>query len=380
MPTMLLFDMDGVLLQPRGYHRALQKTVQLVGSTLGYQSLHLSQEQIYAFEAAGITSEWDSSAISLGLMLRRAWELEPDLSPPQHLQVRLLDRGTLSPPPWEDFLHQLTTDPVPKGTPRQRATRLLKEGLTVPQRNKIDTLMEQAHQTEGSITFRTFQELVLGSETFQEMYNQDPVLNCRSYLTRYDQPVLSSTQTKLLQAWMENEGQSGAIFTNRPSRPPGDLSGTPEAEIGASLVGLESLPLIGFGQMAWLSKTRGMPIDQCRKPGAPHTLAAMLSALGNSQHAALEAAASLMQGKGERQPWQAVAGMHIYTFEDTPAGLQSILSARDHLLELGIKIKVKAVGIAKDPQKQQAMADLGAHLYPDLPAALEDHLSLLSSL
>ena len=47
----LLFDLDGVLLEPRGYHRALRETVTLVGQWLGYRRVTLTPEDIELFES-----------------------------------------------------------------------------------------------------------------------------------------------------------------------------------------------------------------------------------------------------------------------------------------------------------------------------------------
>ena len=49
----LLFDMDGVLLEPGGYHKALTETVRLIGESLGYKNVELTPADIAAFEAAG---------------------------------------------------------------------------------------------------------------------------------------------------------------------------------------------------------------------------------------------------------------------------------------------------------------------------------------
>ena len=78
----LLFDMDDVLLMPGAYHRALQQTVRLVAAALGYGELNLSQGDIQAFEAAGVYSEWDTSAICAALMLENAWTFDPAIQLP----------------------------------------------------------------------------------------------------------------------------------------------------------------------------------------------------------------------------------------------------------------------------------------------------------
>ena len=67
--NLLLFDMDGVLLQPRGYHLALQRTVDIISRMMGFGEYLLSDEAIAQFEALGISSEWHSSALCTALWM-----------------------------------------------------------------------------------------------------------------------------------------------------------------------------------------------------------------------------------------------------------------------------------------------------------------------
>ena len=64
-----LFDMDGVLLRPLGYHRALKETVRLAGISIGLGEMLLTDEQIAVFESLGISSEWHSSALCMAMMV-----------------------------------------------------------------------------------------------------------------------------------------------------------------------------------------------------------------------------------------------------------------------------------------------------------------------
>ena len=64
----LIFDLDGVLLKPHGYHKALQETVNLAGKSIGFGEAHLTDKQIAQFEALGISSEWHSSALCMAVM------------------------------------------------------------------------------------------------------------------------------------------------------------------------------------------------------------------------------------------------------------------------------------------------------------------------
>ncbi|RMD92033.1 MAG: hypothetical protein D6814_17515, partial [Calditrichaeota bacterium] len=81
--NIFLFDMDGVLLTPVGYHKALKQTVERVGQMLGFAGVELTTEEIAAFEAAGVTSEWDTAAICSALLLGEAIRQQPNV--PWHL-------------------------------------------------------------------------------------------------------------------------------------------------------------------------------------------------------------------------------------------------------------------------------------------------------
>ena len=109
MDTYLLMDLDGVLLEPLGYHNALQETVRLVGNSLGFNAAHLSQEDILAFEAVGISSEWDSAAICLGLMLTENWEHDPTVGVPGNISPATPKRMKLPTPDWKTFLEELSS-------------------------------------------------------------------------------------------------------------------------------------------------------------------------------------------------------------------------------------------------------------------------------
>ena len=99
----LLLDMDGVLLAPWGYHKALQETVKLVAQTLGFGNKTLSDEDIAAFEAVGITNEWDSSAISIALMLMEVWRHDPDVAYPSTIDSASITNTAFKFPEFASF-------------------------------------------------------------------------------------------------------------------------------------------------------------------------------------------------------------------------------------------------------------------------------------
>ena len=367
LQNIFLFDMDGVLLEPRGYHKALKETVRLLGEALGYNGVTLSPDDIAAFEAAGITSEWDSSAICSVLLMLPLWERFPILELPADLESDRRPRHNLLPPSWDSFfdsLNQLRSESL---DPMLRVAKLLGSGNA--HKEKIEQILNHAHDIHESITHRIFQELVLGSDVFIQTYQLPAWFVTDSYLRRFDRPALSHAQRDALLAWLGRDGHRAAIVTNRPSLPPGGF-GTPEAEIGAEGVGLEQFPLVGYGDMLWLCALRDVDVLRLRKPSPAHVLAALLRGIGVQHEAALHHAADLALSGTAIPLWQEFDGAEVTIFEDTTAGLNSALAAKDVLEQAGVAIQLRLVGISEAPSKQAALEGVGAQVYPKLALAL----------
>lgn len=374
MKEILLLDMDGVLLEPHGYHRALQKTVRLVGESLGYRTLVLEQEFIFRFEAVGITSEWDSSAICLGLMLKALWLQGMKTEIPRQLGDRSEEGYEPPRPDWGAFFGALD-ETSPAQDPLEKALCVLQGNLPTHRQRELAQLLERAHEVHRSLTHRTFQELVLGSKIFAKTYGLSPHLDTAGYLSTHDHPTLSPSQTKALQKIL-TKNRKAVIFTNRPSLPPGREFGTPEAELGAQIVGLESLPLVGYGDMLWAAENHDLNVNQCRKPSPVHALAALLTADGMEKRSALGFSTRMIHQRQRDPVWGRLEGAHAYVFEDTPAGVKSLLNAQRVLDDAGVQLNVFPVGIAVDKVKGAALSHLGAAVYPDLPSALSELVEL----
>ncbi len=368
--TMLVFDMDGVLIEPRGYHRALQETVRLIGHSLGFENPLLDQETIHAFEAAGISSEWDSAAICLGVMMREIWQQDPRAAIPKKLNPFPPRAISLQVPDWEGFLSWLDSYPSDKDAPLRKAREFLHEDLTDSQRADLTGLMKGAYDVRGSLTKRIFQELVLGSGTFQDTYQLTPWINCGGYLQSFDRPLLTPQQVEQLKELL-GEKVRAAIVTNRPCQSLEEFVCSPEAEIGAHALDLAQLPLVGFGDMLWLSRKRDQDIHDFLKPSPVHVLAALLQARGIPRKQALDTAADFAHHGLSGREWQAYQGCKLYLFEDTTAGMGSALSAVQYLQEQGVEIELALVGISADGPKQSRLRTLGARVYRDLGEALQ---------
>ncbi len=74
--TLLLFDVDGVLVHPVGYRAALRALVDRFAAQTG---IGPDDNEIAFFEACGFINEWDSGAVCVSAILLAALDQRPDL-------------------------------------------------------------------------------------------------------------------------------------------------------------------------------------------------------------------------------------------------------------------------------------------------------------
>lgn len=362
----LLFDMDGVLLLSRGYHYALQETVRRYAAGLPNRLAvdELPASAIAAFETAGITSEWDEAAACAVLLDIQQAAAERGYAT---LPLALQDFAALA-----DALQQPARLTQP---PLQRIEQLIFDELLPADLLDADAIQAlrvklRSARMPGSSTYRLFQELVLGSADYSRSYGVPSELNIHSYLALYDVACLSDSETADLLSWLGKPGRAAAILTARPSQPPEGVFGTPEAELGARAIGLQSLPIAGWGGMCWLGQRFNRDPQDFLKPNAVHALTALRLALGEPLSDALSAAAELyLTGCCDRN-WSALHGAQVWVFEDTRSGMLSLLSAAQLLAQQGIELQTHLVGVAELALKAHALQSLGAQVFVDLKTAL----------
>jgi hypothetical protein len=354
--NILIFDMDGVLLKPQGYHRALRETVRLAGNSTGFGEVLLSDEYIARFEALGISSEWHSSALCMAVMeLQKQDGLNP--SQPAELKLEELFEGIAAQPLQEPALKRGLV-----------AVEQLALKYELPAEPAVE-LMANSESINLSPTMNWFQELILGSELFKTSYQKEPQFQQESYLMLYDQRLISEPTTEKLIRWAAEPGSGAAIMTNRPSSGPPGFIGEPDAEMGTALVGLANLPLIGFGEITWLAEATGRDVGELSKPGWAHALAAILTASGWS----LEESLAYVRGEINtlsRNELTHLQDSTITVFEDTPGGLVAVHEVGNLLNEKGLRVEVRKVGIAEEETKQAALSARGAEIFPDINQAL----------
>jgi len=353
----LLFDMDGVLLKANGYHRALQETVRLAGQLLDYQNILLSAGQIAKFEALGISSEWHSSALCMAVLA-----IQKEINPDE--MDWSLDLNDL----FDALSKQSIEEPA-----LERACKAVEElaknaGVSS---KRLVGLVKKSESILDSVTLNWFQELVLGSEIFSRTYQKAGQFETDSYLSLYDEKMISEDNASKILTFSESSLKGAAIMTNRPSNALSLDSWTPEAELGAALVGLEALPLVGYGEIVWMANEIGREAGELNKPAWQHAMAAILMATG------WPIKESLRQVGKPVEEWnlETLKYFHESTttvFEDTPGGIIAVQEAGKKFNQLGLDVKIRKIGIAIDEPKQTSLTEVGAEIYPSVDVALAE--------
>jgi len=396
-----LFDLDGVLLNSAGYHRSLVETVRQLSLTLGFGDRGLTQEEIDAFEARDITAEWDSSAVCAALLLLTAWEdgddvslpVRPPLGPPRPTRHAFPDiRGFLA-----ELDNRGPSDPLIEA--EARLVRRI-DSRRPDHAAAVRSLLANARSLGDSLTFRLVQLFNLGGRRFEELYGEAAGLDSPSFLEEYDRPTLTEDERASLLRQLGQSGRTAAIVTNRPSssplrlrsrRPgapkrvhrPGVLPGgqaggvfnTPEAEIGVHAAGFDGLPRIASGDLGWQAEALGLDVQAFLKPSPVHVLAGLRTAAGDEGLQAVQKAIRLAQGGGGMDPtWSAFDGARLVLFEDAPKGHMSARRAAEILRLNGVSVDLAPYGISTSPEKIEALAGVGARVFPHVGFALDEAL------
>ncbi len=371
----LIFDMDGVLLEPKGYHRALQETVRLTSLSLGFEAFTLLPEHIARFESIGISNEWHSSAFCMALMvielLKQGLQFDPgtELDPPNFAPRPLKLQ-------MESALSLIDRQPIERPAIK-RAVKAI-DGIARKEGVDPDVVISIVHNSESvehSVTFNVFQEFVLGSTIYEQTYGKEPQLKDDSYLTMYDRSLLGHETREALLSWLEDPLHCAGIMTNRPSNSLLRRHGTPEAELGAALVGLDHLPIIGSGEMKWLAESKLEDVGTLLKPAVYHGLSAILAASGLPIEESLLGSYSAISDEGDLD-FSYLDNGSVFVFEDTPAGILAVETAGEALHSRGIRIQVEKIGISSDPIKQKALDQVGAMAWDSIDEALFSAISI----
>jgi hypothetical protein len=237
--------------------------------------------------------------------------------------------------------------------------------------DRVCWLVTQSESIQHSPTINWFQELVLGSECYTSTYQKKPQFETESYLKLYDERLLNEPQTERVLRWTDKPDHGAAIMTRRPSSGLPGFATAPDANMGAALVGLENLPIVGYGEICWLAAQTGREVIDLYKPAWEHALAAILAVSGWSLERSLTYVGKSLS-EWDVSDFQDLNNSTIIVFEDTPGGMIAVQEAGDLLNIMGLQVKVQKIGIADEVSKQSTLFAQGATVYPNINKALEN--------
>jgi hypothetical protein len=390
---LFLFDVDGVLVEARGYSQAMRSTVRFFSQKMGVDEKTLPGGEVYTFfEAHRISSEWDMVPLSLAVLLETILSINPDLELPADPN----DLGSIriSNFPTEVDYYQVISALAPHirvgEFPSTTALRLGEESSVrnpfprLSLQPLFETLFSETREVTRSATTRIFQHYTLGSRSFEQTYQIPSSFETPSLLQIYDRPLLSQeTRIELVRLQSLNRLRLTA-YTLRPSLPPREVKPilkdyAPEAELALELVGLGNIPCIGYGQLQYLAEQMGERAEDLLKPSPFHAIVAIFVCLTKNELLSLEAAIQFYRKGNLIPPLKPYLDqpLSITIFEDSPGGIEAVLKASELLAKAGFSTDVSTFGIAFHPEKIAALERIGTRVFPDVESAVRMRLSRL---
>jgi hypothetical protein len=390
--NILLFDVDGVLVEDRGYRAAVIATVNTFSRQMGLNDTHLTPGSIDLFHAHGFVNEWDSTPFVIGSLILEAVKAAhaPDLQPAPLesflLQIKSIGVHSLQ-PNFDQYVAQ--SDQV-TGRPSQRALQVLLNNLNSIDLNgstraavqsALHQLLDDPYDFYRAHVTQIFQEHIIGSASYAEVYQCPPRFDLPSLLLSEDRPLLTPEYKQRLDAWQNSGVAKTCVYTARFSQAPIDpLNGhakpigfSPEAELAIDLVMMHDYPLIATGHMMWLAQQVGQPIESMTKPAPVQALAAIGAAISNDQVASLRAAYALLSNGELIKPLAELKDQSItvWVIEDAMLGLQAAREAIDLLRQHSTDIHLHAIGISNGGPKAAVLQSMCEVVLPDVNVAID---------
>ncbi len=385
--TLLLFDIDGVLIYPNGYKEALRAAIDHFAGAMGLPSQALTNDEIAIFEACGITNEWDSAPLCVGAILIAALAAKPVL--PRSTfddTLNALREADISidRPDFEQLARQVREKTGDSVQPAPAVLEILGEQVDAQSRYLLDELLGDTYSINTPTT-RIFQHYVLGNDLFEQTYRVPAGFEVESMLKKFDEPLISPEMAGRLLEWVEEPPNGAAIYTARPSLPPRDLSHSdedltgysPEADLAAELLGMaDGIPLIAGGRLGWLAKQNNRHYGEYIKPSPVQALAAIGAAISGQEAPALVSALAFYETGELTEPLSLLAegSTQVIVFEDSTGGIRATRRAVEALRRAGLPVTVEGVGIAAESSKKQALSEVTAHVVETIDEAVEPYL------
>jgi hypothetical protein len=382
--TILLFDMDGVLVEPGRYRASLENSLNFFGRNMGWDSLYPGEATIAWFESRGIISEWDIVPLFLAGTFETIIEKHPNLGFPADLiSACETVKGVRIPKPRIEIENLI-----------EKVPGLMKPGFTI-----CDLVLNQADSKPGSKIFprlsrspligsillntrdiqknmitRVFQEIFLGEDLFKESFHLPAI--CDDHATQYivdNQLISPEWNEKLKNRWQDGLVYM-AIYTARPSRvgsaTENSIQFSPEADIVVDQLGWQNIPVIGLGQLHYAAGQIGCTADDLIKPSPIQALGAIGSALNLNPLPAIQAGWDLLI-KNNTAYYDSFPELDVHIFEDSPSGIVGVKQAIDLLVRQGVSVTLNKWGISTDINKIDRLMELEARIMPSVNEALD---------
>lgn len=377
--TVILFDVDGVLLDAHGYKEALRDATQYFAQQMGLANILVSNAMIADFEAMGVTNEWESLPLCVGALLQAGLTQSPSslgatftatLSNLQSAQINLAQ------PNFVDMMRTALDGETQYGRASHDFLAYFKTTTSSAWHPLFEEILADIYAMHTPTT-AVFQAHTLGAERFAQTYGYAPQLELESYLLTHDRPALNAESRARLLEWRTQAGHGATVFTARPSHPPRNsqaelLGYPPEGDLAVELLELEALPIIASGRLTWLAEQRQTVASDYIKPFPVHALAGIGAALSGDEVLSLQAAVALTEDNILLEPLASLRGqsLHVTVFEDSMGGIRATQSACEYLREAGITVEMQAIGVATETSKREALARVGAHIVDNVNEGL----------
>jgi hypothetical protein len=395
----LLFDIDGVLINPSGYRKAVYDTTSYFLNKLGFSKISINEEIITTFESIGITSEWDIIPLYLLIVTELSLiENKTDTALENYQDCYIFFRNYEFKPDQKEIISYVLT-----------LEDFIQEGFSV-----CDSLVNQNFENKSLQVFKNvririswitkewliesrnifkseilqyFQNLTLGGELFQEITGLELILESDPYLVKYDYPMLhDEVRNEILRLGAEKSIFS-SIITARPSSFPNRAKSEksqlnfPEAELALKCIKLEQIPCVGFGALEYLGKEKNGCGDQFVKPSPVHAMTAILFSSGVEIIDALRLSYDYFYNDQHEEivnylSWF-TAPINVCIFEDSTIGIQSLETVATNLINDGLMINMLVYGIATNKNKIKALRNENAIIFPTINEAFSDCVEYL---
>jgi hypothetical protein len=354
MTTILLLDIDGVLVHPGGYRAALHATLNHFVNLMGLPHFEFPEEKLAGFEKRGITSEWDMVPLLLAVLWDDILARQPLSNLPADVSSAAIEIGKAL----NGYLpSELIIPEFELVTGQYPVETALQSGYfpSIPLALRT-SLMHRSRDVRSSHTMRIFQHYTLGSRAFNQTYALPVEIESESLLRKHDQPIIN----KVIRERLRQSGAHLVAFTARPSAPPREidvppLGYAPEAEIALELVGFPDIPLISFGRLQYLGSQRGYDPETLLKPSPVQALAGIAAALAGNEWSALQAACDWYEtGQFTGLLAELPQALDVSIVEDTLSGIRSVQAAGEILQKSGYDVTVRAYGMTSGSAAKSA--------------------------